>query len=141
MGGNISRENTRVNIIIPKKLKRKAESYAKISNRSTSNACLRILTNPVVAEKFHDHIDDPAMLRFDPFMSELEEMKEEGQERMNLVVPIQVKEQLQAEAEKRLRSLNNYIVSFLYYYFMAYWDQGIAEDAVSILAKHARFVD
>ncbi len=138
MGGSISKENTRINIIIPKTLKRRAEAYAKVSNRSTSGACLAILTNPVVEEKFHDHIDDQAMKTFDPFMSELEDMKEEGQERMNLVVPIKVKEHLDAEAKKRIRSLNNYIVSFLYFFFMAYWDQNIAEQAVAYFAKHAK---
>lgn len=140
MGGSISKENTRINLIVPKKIKRKAEAYAKVSNQSTGSTCLRILTNPVVTEKFHDAIfmKDGLIL---PFFGELEDMKEEGQERMNLVVPIQVKEQLQAEAEKRSMSLNGYIVSYLYYFFMAYYDQIFAEQAYDNIVKHARIAD
>ena len=134
MGGSISKENTRINLIVPKKIKRKAEAYAKVSNRSTGNTCLRILTNPVVAEKFHTVIDTP-------FMREIEDMKAEGQERMNLVVPIRIKEQLQAEADEHFRSLNNYIVSFLYFYFMSYVDMDTAEASWDYFEKRIHVGD
>lgn len=107
MGGNISKNNTRINLIIPKTIKKKVEECAKAYNRSAGSTCVNIITNPMT--KGH--------LRGTDDLSEIADMKKEGQARMNLVIPIPDKEQLQAEAEDQGRSLNNYIISLLYVAF------------------------
>lgn len=48
MGGNISKDNTRTNITIPKTLKAKLEAMAKEDQRSFNNLVIKILTDYVI---------------------------------------------------------------------------------------------
>ena len=45
MGGNISKDNTRTNITIPKTLKAELEALAKQDQRSFNNLVIKILTD------------------------------------------------------------------------------------------------
>ena len=47
MGGNISKDNTRTNITIPKTLKAELEALAKQDQRSFNNLVIKILTDYV----------------------------------------------------------------------------------------------
>lgn len=47
MGGNISKDNTRTNITIPKTLKAELETLAKQDQRSFNNLVIKILTDYV----------------------------------------------------------------------------------------------
>ena len=56
MGGNISKDNTRTNITIPKTLKAKLEALAKQDQRSFNNLVIKVLTDYVVQIEEHNQI-------------------------------------------------------------------------------------
>lgn len=51
MGGNISKDNTRTNITIPKTLKAELKALAKQDQRSFNNLVIKILTDYVEQNK------------------------------------------------------------------------------------------
>jgi len=109
MGGNIKKDNARINLIVSQSLKDKIQTYAKKSGRSMSSLCLYILTDKTSLRVYED---------FNPFL--LLEMSEEirkGTARINLVVPAALKEELNNRAAEKSRSLNNYINTRLFVYF------------------------
>ena len=63
MGGNISKDNTRTNITIPKTLKAELEALAKQDQRSFNNLVIKILTN--YAEKMRKEGKIPDNLPID----------------------------------------------------------------------------
>lgn len=109
MGGNIKKDNARINLIVSQSLKDKIQTYAKKSGRSMSSLCLYILTDKTALRTYED---------FNPFLLlDMSEEKEEGTARINLVVPAALKEELNNQAAEKSRSLNNYINTRLFVYF------------------------
>ena len=113
MGGTISRENVRINLLMDPELKSKIQYYGKMSNRSANAVVLRILEDAIDKKPTEGH-----------FMFE-SEVNQRKTARMNLVVPKELKESLSAEAEAKGRSLNNYICTKLLIFFEAVWPDSL----------------
>lgn len=113
MGGSISNENVRINLLMDPVLKSKIQHYGKMSNRSANAEVLRILEGTIEKK--------PTEGQF-AFESEVNQRKTA---RMNLVVPKALKEKLSAEAEEKKRSLNNYICTKLLIFFEDIWPDSL----------------
>ena len=113
MGGTISSENVRINLLMDPVLKSKIQYYGKMSNRSANAVVLRILEDAIDKKPTEGH-----------FMFE-SEVNQRKTARMNLVVPKELKERLSAEAEEKGRSLNNYICTKLLIFFEDIWPDSL----------------
>ena len=114
MGGKISSGNVRINLLMSSELKNKIQYYGKMSNRSANATVIQILEGTIEKKdnRQYDFESDP-------------EDAHRKTSRMNLVVPIAMKEQLQKEATEHRRSLNNYICSKLMIFFEDIWPDSL----------------
>ena len=114
MGGKISAENVRINLLMSSGLKSKIQYFGKNSNRSANAVVLNILEGAIQKkdDREYDFTADP-------------EEAQRKTARMNLVVPLALKDQLQKEAADHGRSLNNYICSKLMIFFGDIWPDSL----------------
>lgn len=110
MGGTISPNNAKIALLMPAKLKSEIQYYAKMTNRSASSVIVRILEGAIEKKDMRD---------FDYVDSDRKT------ERMNIVVPASMKEQLKQESEETSRTLNNYICSKLMIFFEDIWPDSL----------------
>ena len=113
MGGSISSENVRINLLMDPVLKEKIKYYGKKSNRSANAVVLRILEDTIERRPTEEYFQIEA------------ETDQRKTARMNLVVPKGLKENLSAEAEEKGRSLNNYICTKLLIFFEDIWPDSL----------------
>ena len=113
MGGTISSENVRINLLMDPVLKEKIKYYGTMSNRSANAVVLRILEDAIEKKPTEGQIF---------YESETDQRKTA---RLNLVVPKALKEKLSIEAETKGRSLNNYICTKLLIFFEAVWPDSL----------------
>ena len=113
MGGSISNENVRINLLMDPVLKSKIKYHAENSNRSANATVLRILEDAIEKKPMEGHFT---------FESEVNQRKTA---RMNLVVPKDLKDKLSAEAKSKGRSLNNYICTKLLIFFEDIWPDSL----------------
>ena len=114
MGGTISSENVRINLLMDPVLKSKIQYYGKMSNRSANAVVLRILEDAIEKKEL------PESFSADP-----DQQTQVKTARMNLVVPKALKEKLSAEAKEKGRSLNNYICTKLMIFFEEIWPDSL----------------
>ena len=113
MGGNIKAENTRINLLMSSSLKDKIQYYGKMTNRTANSVVLRILEDAIEKRELPDYF------KMDP------DVIQNRTARMNLVVPKEMKEKLNAEATEKGRSLNNYICAKLLIFFEDIWPDSL----------------
>lgn len=101
MGGKISNENTRINLVMPLQTRCLLEKYTRKINLSMSKAIVKILFDFQLGSSLDD---------FD--FSEIAASKNEA--RINIVISKEQREVISKEAEANHRSVNNYINSKIY---------------------------
>ena len=113
MGGSISSENVRINLLMDPVLKSKIQYYGKMSNRSANAVVLRILEDAIEKKPTEGNFKLES------------EVNQQKTARMNLVVPKALKDKLSVEAEEKGRSLNNYICTKLLIFFEDIWPDSL----------------
>ena len=113
MGGSISNENVRINLLMTSELKNRISYYSSNLNRSSNSVVVQILEDTLQKKNLPDHFDGGS----DP--------NQRKTARMNLVVSKDLKEKLSAEAKEKDRSLNYYICTKLLIFFDMLWPDSL----------------